>query len=91
VQYWRARVGKELTGDKPILRRFAIYGEAVQWVTGLVEERKKHGTEVLSLSHSQLSEARAAFDRLAGYDITLTAVVDHWIKFQEFVSGSFGC
>jgi hypothetical protein len=41
-QYWRARLGKKVTGDKPILRRFATYGKAVQWVTGLVEERKKH-------------------------------------------------
>jgi integrase len=80
--YWRARVGKKLTGDKPILRRFSTYGGAVQWVNGLIEERKKHGTEVFSLSHNQLSEARAVFQRLAEYDITLTAVVDHWIKFQ---------
>jgi integrase len=80
--YWRARVGKKLTGDKPIRRRFSTYGDAVQWVNGLIEERKKHGTEVFSLNHSQLSEARAAFQRLAEYDTTLTAVVDHWIKFQ---------
>jgi hypothetical protein len=80
--YQRARIGKKLTGDKSTLRRFSTYGDAVQWVNGLIEGRRKHGTEVFSLSHSQLSEARAAFDRLAGYDITLTAVVDHWIKFQ---------
>jgi hypothetical protein len=63
-QYWRARVGKKLTGDKPIRRRFSTYGDAVQWVSCLIEERKKHGTEVFSLSHSQLSEARSAFQRL---------------------------
>jgi hypothetical protein len=75
--YWRARVGKKLTGDKPIRRRFSTYGDAVQLVSGLIEARKKHGTEVFSLSHSQLSEARSAFQRLAEYDVTLTAVVDH--------------
>jgi hypothetical protein len=58
-----ARVGKKITGDKAILRRFSTYGEAAQWVDGLIEERKKHATEVFSLTHSQLSEARAAFDR----------------------------
>jgi hypothetical protein len=74
-QYWRARVGKKITGDKAILRRFSTYGEAAHWVDGLIEERKKHGTEVFSLTHSQLSEARAAFDRLGEYDVTLTAVL----------------
>lgn len=54
MHYWRARVGKKLTGDKAIQRRFATYGEAVQWVNGLIEERKKHGTEVFSLSHSAI-------------------------------------
>jgi integrase len=29
-----------------------------------------------------MTEARAAFDRLGEYDTSLTAVVDHWIKFQ---------
>ena len=47
--YWQARVSKRLTGDKPILRRFWTYGDAVQWGNGLIEERKKPGTEVFSL------------------------------------------
>jgi len=59
--YWRARVGKKLTGDKPILRRFSTYGDAVQWVNGLIEDRKKHGTEVFSLSR------RSGFSFLPGY------------------------
>jgi hypothetical protein len=53
--YWRASVGKKLTGDKAIQRRFSTYGEAVQWVNGLIEEREKHGTEVFSLTHSSWS------------------------------------
>jgi hypothetical protein len=37
---------------------------------------------LFSLTHDQLAEARAAFERLAEYEVALTAVVDHWIKFQ---------
>ena len=37
---------------------------------------------MFSLTHDQLAEARAAFERLAEYEVALTAVVDHWIKFQ---------
>jgi hypothetical protein len=80
--YWRVRVGKKLTGGKPIIRRFAVYAKAVEWVEGLIEEREKHGSELFSLTHDQLSEARAAFERLAEYQVSLAAVVDHWIKFQ---------
>ena len=80
--YWRVRVGKKLTGGKAIIRRFAAYTKAVEWVEGLIEEREKHGSELFSLTHDQLAEARAAFERLAEYEIALTAVVDHWIKFQ---------
>ena len=80
--YWRVRVGKKLTGGKAIIRRFAAYAKAVEWVEGLIEEREKHGSELFSLTHDQLAEARAAFERLAEYEVALTAVVDHWIKFQ---------
>jgi integrase len=80
--YWRVRVGKKFTGGKPIIRRFAAYTKAVEWVEGLIEEREKHGSELFSLTHDQLAEARAAFERLAEYQVALTAVVDHWIKFQ---------
>jgi hypothetical protein len=58
------------------------YTKAVEWVEGLIEEREKHGSELFSLTHDQLAEARAAFERLAEYEVSLTAVVDHWIKFQ---------
>jgi len=80
--YWRVRVGKKLTGGKPVIRRFAAYAKAVEWVEGLIEEREKHGSELFSLTHDQLSEARAAFQRLSEYEVSLAAVVDHWIKFQ---------
>jgi integrase len=80
--YWRVRLGKKFTGDKAIIRRFASYSKAVEWVEMIIEEREKHGSELFSLTHDQLAEARAAFDRLEEYDTSLTAVVDHWIKFQ---------
>jgi hypothetical protein len=56
--YWRVRVGKKLTGGKAIIRRFAAYTKAVEWVEGLIEEREKHGSELFSLTHDQLAEAR---------------------------------
>jgi integrase len=80
--YWRVRLGKKFTGDKAIVRRFAGYSKALEWVEGLAEEKEKHGSEVFALTHDQLTEARATFDRLAEYNVSLTAVVDHWIKFQ---------
>ena len=81
-KYWRVRLGKKFTGDKAIVRRFANYSKAVQWVERLIDEREKHGSELFSLTHDQMTEAWAAFDRLGEYDTSLTAVVDHWIKFQ---------
>jgi hypothetical protein len=80
--YWRVRVGKKFTGGKAIILRFAAYTKAVEWVEGLIEEREKHGSELFSLTHDQLVEARAAFERLAEHQVALTAVVDHWIKFR---------
>jgi hypothetical protein len=59
-KYWRVRLGKKFTGDKAIVRRFANYSKAVQWVERLIDEREKHGSELFSLTHDQMTEARAA-------------------------------
>jgi site-specific recombinase XerD len=43
---------------------------------------QEHGKAIFSLSYDQLAEARSAFERLSEHNVSLTAVVDHWIKFQ---------
>ena len=80
--YWRVWLGKKFTGGKPLQKRFSSYAEAARWVEGMRQGEKEHGKAIFTLSYDQLAEARAMFDRLAQFDVSLTAAVDHWIKFQ---------
>ena len=80
--YWRAWLGKKFTGGKQLQKRFSSYAKAAQWVDEMRQGEKQHGKAIFTLSYDQLTEARSAFERLSEYGVSLSAVVDHWIKFQ---------
>jgi hypothetical protein len=67
---------------KPLQKRFSSYAKAAQWVEEMQQDEREHGKAIFSLSYDQLAEARSAFERLSEHKVSLTAVVDHWIKFQ---------
>jgi integrase len=80
--YWRVWLGKKFTGNKPLQKRFSSYAKAAQWVEEMRQGEEQHGKAIFTLSYDQLTEARSAFERLSEHNVSLTAVVDHWIKFQ---------
>jgi integrase len=80
--YWRAWLGKKFTGGKHLQKRFSSYAKAAQWVDEMCQGEEQHGKAIFTLSYDQLAEARSAFERLSEYDVSLSTVVDHWIKFQ---------
>ena len=80
--YWRVWLGKKFTGGKPLQKRFSSYAKAAQWVEEMRQGEEQHGKAIFTLSYDQLTEARSAFERLSEHNVSLAAVVDHWIKFQ---------
>jgi hypothetical protein len=55
--YLRVRLGKKFTEDSAVIRRFASYPKAVEWVEGLIEDRENHASELFTLTYDQLAEA----------------------------------
>ncbi|MGE9267600.1 MAG: tyrosine-type recombinase/integrase [Verrucomicrobiales bacterium] len=82
---WRVRLGKRITGDSPIEKRFGKEAEAVGYIEDWLQMRTNRASAAASLSDSQLEDARHALQLLEGggfESVTLTLLAESFLARQ---------